>query len=121
MKWTYDSPGSIHGAPTVIDGLVYFSTCGTCGHRGSRYAKRGPQTTFALDTRTGRRVWVFPDGRYSPVVADLRRIYLVGSTKVYALQPVKAPSAAAPAKRSTAAARAGSSTRGGRVAETVTR
>jgi outer membrane protein assembly factor BamB len=99
VKWTYDSPGSIHGAPTVVDGLIYFSTCGTCGSHGSRYAKRGPQTTFALDARTGKLVWTFPDGRYSPVVADLKRIYLVGSTRVYALDPLRAVAKRAPARK----------------------
>lgn len=85
VKWGWNAPGSIHGAPTVMDGLVYFATCGTCGQRGSRYAKRGPRGTFALDALTGRRVWSFPDGHYSPVVADRTRVYVAGSTRVYAL------------------------------------
>ena len=59
-------PGSIHGAPTVMDGLVYFATCGTCGQRGSRYAKRGPRATFALDARTGKRVWRSPTATTRP-------------------------------------------------------
>jgi outer membrane protein assembly factor BamB len=87
-RWTYAAPGSIHGAPTVMNGLVYFATCGTCGRFGSRYAKLGPRTTFALDARTGKRVWSFPDGHYSPIVADSERVYLVGSTRVYGLAPV---------------------------------
>jgi outer membrane protein assembly factor BamB len=86
-RWRYSAVGSIHGAPTVLGGRVYFSTCGTCGQRGSRYAKPGPRTTFALDARTGRLVWTFPDGHYSPVVADAERIYVAGSTRVYAFEP----------------------------------
>jgi len=85
LRWKYASPGSMHGAPTVLDGLIYYSTCGTCGSHGSRYAKRGPRSTFALNARTGKLVWTFPDGRYSPIVADRKRVYLVGSTSVYAL------------------------------------
>jgi outer membrane protein assembly factor BamB len=85
--WAYDAPSSIHGAPTVMDGLVYFATCGTCGHRGVRYAKRGPRRTLALDARTGRRVWSFADGQYSPVVADSTRLYLVGQGWVYGMEP----------------------------------
>ena len=84
-RWKQNLGGSIHGAPTVMAGLVYFSTCGTCGRHGSRYAKLGPRRTFALDTRTGRIVWRFPDGHYSPVVADGRRLYLMGDTTLYAL------------------------------------
>ncbi|HET9013562.1 MAG TPA: PQQ-binding-like beta-propeller repeat protein [Gemmatimonadaceae bacterium] len=85
VRWRVPAPAAVHGAPTVLDGLVYFASCGTCGSRGSRYAKRGPFETFALDARNGRRVWSFPDGRYSPIVADRKRVYLVGSTSVYAL------------------------------------
>ena len=85
VVWRFDAPGSIHGAPTVLAGLVYFSTCGTCGQNGSRYAKRGPRRTYALDARTGRPVWMFRDGLYSPIVADRWRVYLVGRTRVYGL------------------------------------
>jgi outer membrane protein assembly factor BamB len=87
LRWTHDAPGSIHGAPTVLDGLVYFATCGTCGSRGSRYAEAGGRATYALDARTGALVWQFPDGHYSPIVADEERVYLAGSTRLYALQP----------------------------------
>jgi outer membrane protein assembly factor BamB len=84
-RWKQSLGASIHGAPTVMAGLVYFSTCGTCGHRGSRYAKLGPRRTFGLDARTGKIVWRFGDGHYSPVVADGARLYLMGDTTLYAL------------------------------------
>jgi outer membrane protein assembly factor BamB len=107
--WTKEAPAAIHGAPTVLSGLVYFSTCGNCGQRGKRFARRGPSLTFALDARNGRRVWSFRDGRYSPVVADARRVYLVGRTSVYALEPRSARKAAKaqarPARRAPAARR----------------
>ena len=70
-----------------MDGLIYFSTCGTCGHRGSRYAKMGPRSTFALDARTGRIRWRFFDGRYSPIVSDGERVYLMGNTRLYGFAP----------------------------------
>ena len=89
IRWKRDLGASIHGAPTVIAGLIYFSTCGTCGHRGSRYAKMGPRKTFALDARTGRIVWRFGDGRYSPIVSDGIRVYLMGDTRLYGLAPIK--------------------------------
>ncbi len=109
VRWVHVAPGSIHGAPTVMGGLVYFATCGTCGHRGSRYAKIGPRGTFALDALTGRQVWSFPDGHYSPVVADRSRVYVAGSTRVYALKPVggKKTRPARPRARSRPAARTG--------------
>ena len=85
--WRHEAPAAIHGAPTVLDGLVYFSTCGTCGSHGSRHAKSGPRGTYAVDARNGRLVWKFKDGQYSPVVADSERMYLVGRTHVYAFVP----------------------------------
>jgi outer membrane protein assembly factor BamB len=88
LRWTYEASGSIHGAPTVMAGLVYFSVCGTCGTRtGVRYAKKGRPGTFALDARTGKLVWTFWDGRYSPVVADEKRVYLMGRARVWGLEP----------------------------------
>jgi len=85
--WRHAAPAAIHGAPTVLDGLVYFSTCSGCGSHGSRHAKSGPRGTYAVDARNGRLVWTFPDGQYSPVVADSERMYLVGRTHVYGFVP----------------------------------
>jgi outer membrane protein assembly factor BamB len=50
---------------------VYFST----------FADR----TYALDARTGKLLWTWPDGEYSPVVTDGRRLYLTGRGRLYAL------------------------------------
>jgi outer membrane protein assembly factor BamB len=85
-RWRHDAPGSITGAPTIMGGLVYYSVCGTCGLGGQRYVERGRPQTVAVDARTGRVVWRFPDGKYSPIVADRQRVYLVGRTRIYALE-----------------------------------
>ena len=98
LRWRHDAPAAIHGAPTVMAGLVYFSTCGRCGSKGSRYAERGPNGTFAVDARTGKLVWRFSDGQYSPIVADGKRVYLTGRTRVYGLVP-KTPRRPARARR----------------------
>ena len=52
-------------------GRVYFATL--------------KQRTFALDARTGHLVWTFADGKYTPVVADAKRLYLVGNARIYGL------------------------------------
>ena len=44
---------------------------------------------FALDARNGRLVWSFPDGKYSPIVADRQQVYLVGRTRLYAFKSRK--------------------------------
>jgi outer membrane protein assembly factor BamB len=84
VRWTFDAHAPISGAPTVLDGLVYFSTCGSCSSYESNPRAR---RTFAVDARTGRLVWRFPDGEYSPVIADRERVYLTGYTSLYGLAP----------------------------------
>ncbi len=74
----------ISGAPTVLDGLVYFSTCGSCSATRRTPA---PAARSRSTPGTGRLVWTFPDGEYSPLVADSHRAYLTGLTNVYALEP----------------------------------
>ena len=98
-RWRHDAPGGVSGAPTVMDGLLYFSTLGRFKQGAhQRRVEPGRNQTFALDARTGKRVWSFPDGAYSPIVADRDRVYLVGRTRVYGLEEKRPP-----AKRATAA------------------
>lgn len=72
-RWEYRANGPVSGSPTVMAGLVYAASL--------------RQRTVALDARTGRLVWSFPDGKYTPLVADRDRPYLVGHARVYALEP----------------------------------
>jgi outer membrane protein assembly factor BamB len=71
VRWKFEADGPISGSPTVIAGRVYFATL--------------KQRTYALDAVTGSVDWVYSDGKYSPVVADADRLYLVGYAKVYGL------------------------------------
>ena len=71
ILWQFTANGPISGSPTVIAGRVYFATL------------KG--TTYALDAQTGKEVWTFPDGKYSPVVADAERLYLTGYARIYGL------------------------------------
>jgi outer membrane protein assembly factor BamB len=71
IVWEFDADGPISGAPTVMAGNVYAATL--------------EGTTYALNARTGRQVWTFPDGKYTPLVADQDRVYLVGYGRVYGL------------------------------------
>jgi outer membrane protein assembly factor BamB len=74
VEWQFDPPGShVLGSPTVIAGLVYFAT------------REG--TTYALNAATGKVAWSFPDGQYTPMVADRHRLYLVGTGRIYGLLP----------------------------------
>jgi outer membrane protein assembly factor BamB len=83
-RWRFSAPSGITGAPTVLAGIVYFSTCGRCGAGGLRRVKLGPRRTFGLNARNGDVIWRFHDGKYSPLVADGHRVYISGRNKVYA-------------------------------------
>jgi outer membrane protein assembly factor BamB len=76
VKWSFKANGPISGSPTIIAGRVYFATL-----KGR---------TYALDARTGALAWTYPDGKYSPVVADATRLYLVGYAKLYGLDELRA-------------------------------
>jgi outer membrane protein assembly factor BamB len=71
VDWSFAANGPISGSPTVIAGRVYFATL--------------KDRTYALDAKTGHLLWTFPDGKYSPVVADADRLYLVGYARLYGL------------------------------------
>ena len=78
VKWSFKAAGPISGSGTVINGLVYFATL-------AKSAKHG--RTYALSARTGKLLWTFPDGKYTPVVADTHRLYVVGYAKLYGFVP----------------------------------
>jgi outer membrane protein assembly factor BamB len=71
VQWRFRANGPISGSATVLDGVVYFSTL--------------ESRTYALDARTGRELWTFPDGKYTPVVADRQRLYLLGYARLYGM------------------------------------
>ena len=81
VDWTFQAAGPISGSAAVIGGLVYFS------HLGSR----GTRHTYALDTRTGRKVWSFRDGAYGSVATDGSKLYVVGWGRIYAFSPRRRP------------------------------
>ena len=88
--WQVDAHGAVHAAPTVMNGLVYYAVCSSCGSAAARAVARGPDSTYAVRARDGKTVWRFRDGKYAnPVVADEDRIYITGQSHQYALAPRK--------------------------------
>jgi outer membrane protein assembly factor BamB len=73
VRWRFTANGPISGSASVVAGVVYFSTFG--------------RRTYGLEARTGRLVWTYPDGEYTPVVADSFRLYVVGYRRVFAFRP----------------------------------
>jgi outer membrane protein assembly factor BamB len=85
--WQIDAHGAVHAAPTVMDGLVYYAVCSSCGSAAARSVARGPDSTYAVRASDGKTVWRFRDGKYAnPVVADDERIYITGQSHEYALR-----------------------------------
>jgi outer membrane protein assembly factor BamB len=88
VKWRINAPGAVHAAPTIMRGLVYFATCSSCGSAASRAVKHGPDGTYAVRAKNGKRVWSFGAGKYAnPVVADAKRVYVTGRAHLFALRP----------------------------------
>ena len=75
VRWSFKANAPISGSATVIGNVVYFSTLG----------KRLKGTTYALDARTGRKLWTYPDGKYTPVVAEKGRLFLIGYARLYGM------------------------------------
>jgi outer membrane protein assembly factor BamB len=71
VVWRFKANGEISGSPTIMNGVVYFATL--------------KERTYALDARNGKLLWTFQDGKYTPVVADRDRLYLVGHARVYGM------------------------------------
>lgn len=76
VKWKFTANGPISGAATIVAGRVYFATL-----KGR---------TYGLNALTGHLVWSYPDGKYSPVVADTKMLYLTGYGKLYGLEEKRA-------------------------------
>jgi hypothetical protein len=78
VRWRHAAGGKISGSSTVIGNVVYYSDL-------------GGRNTAGLDASTGRQVFLFPDGAFTPVIADYHAIYLDGYGAIYELLPGRAP------------------------------
>ena len=74
LRWRHSAGGRISGSATVLGGVVYYSVLGS-------------RTSAGLDVVTGRQVFSFPDGAFTPTIADYHAIYLVGYSSIYQLLP----------------------------------
>jgi outer membrane protein assembly factor BamB len=86
IRWKHAAGGRISGSATVVGNVVYYSNLAA-------------KTTTGLNVATGKPVFSFHDGAFTPVIADYHAIYLVGYGEIYQLLPstAKPKHAAAPA------------------------
>ena len=73
-RWKHNAGGRISGSPTVVGRTVYF-------------ANLGKRNTRGLDAKTGKVVFKFKRGGFTPVISDGRRLYLTGWSGQYAFVP----------------------------------
>ncbi|HKB50977.1 MAG TPA: PQQ-binding-like beta-propeller repeat protein [Solirubrobacterales bacterium] len=75
-RWIRSAGGSVIGSLSAVGDIVYAAEF-----------SNGSTEGFAM--KTGRRVFHYKTGTYTPVISDGRRIYLVGYSSINALQPYK--------------------------------
>ncbi len=75
-RWIRSAGGSVIGSLSAVGNIVYAAEF-----------SNGSTEGFAM--KTGRRVFHYKTGTYTPVVSDGRRIYLVGYSSINALQPYR--------------------------------
>jgi outer membrane protein assembly factor BamB len=81
-RWVQSAGGSVIGSATAVGNIVYV-------------AEFNGTSTTGYAMKTGRPVFHYPRGTYTPVVSDGHRIYLVGYSSVTALEPYKYKAAVA--------------------------
>jgi outer membrane protein assembly factor BamB len=74
LRWSYGGGGKIDGSATIVGNVVYYSILGS-------------NTTVGLNLRTGREVFLWHDGEFSPVITDGKVVFLIGYSTIYQMVP----------------------------------
>ena len=74
-RWQRGAGGEVVGSLSAVGNIVYV-------------AEFTHTSTIGFDMRTGKPVFHYKTGTYSPVISDGRRIYLVGYSSINALEPI---------------------------------
>lgn len=82
VRWSRSAGGQVVGSLSAVGEIVYV-------------AEFTNEKTTGYMMRSGRRVFSYPRGTYTPVISDGRRIYLTGYSSITALQPYKYKAAVA--------------------------
>ncbi|HKT82713.1 MAG TPA: PQQ-binding-like beta-propeller repeat protein [Solirubrobacterales bacterium] len=84
VRWSRSAGGQVVGSLSAVGDIVYV-------------AEFTNNSTSGFMMKSGRRVFHYGRGTYSPVISDGRRLYLTGYSSITALQPYKYKRAVAPA------------------------
>ena len=75
-RWSRSAGGQVVGSLSAVGNIVYV-------------AEFTNGSTNGYSMRTGKKVFHYKTGTYSPVISDGRRIYLVGYSSINALEPIR--------------------------------
>jgi outer membrane protein assembly factor BamB len=76
LRWSRSAGGQVIGSLSAVGDIVYA-------------AEFSGGSTSGFMMRSGKRVFQYPYGTYTPVISDGRRIYLTGYSSITALEPFK--------------------------------
>ncbi len=76
VRWSRSAGGQVVGSLSAVGDIVYV-------------AEFSNKTTSGFMMRSGKRVFHYPYGTYTPVISDGRRLYLTGYSSITALEPFK--------------------------------
>lgn len=76
LRWSRSAGGQVIGSLSAVGEIVYVAEFSD-----------GSTTGFMM--RSGKKVFEYPYGTYTPVISDGRRLYLTGYSSITALEPFK--------------------------------
>jgi len=85
-RWERSAGGQVVGSLSAVGDIVYV-------------AEFTNGSTNGYEMKSGRQVFHYKTGTYTPVISDGRRIYLVGYSSINALQPYKYKAGLSPATK----------------------
>ena len=75
-RWSRPAGGQVVGSLSAVGNIVYV-------------AEFSNGSTNGYDMRTGKQVFHYKTGTYTPIISDGRRLYLTGYSSINALEPFK--------------------------------
>ena len=76
VRWSRSAGGQVVGSLSAVGEIVYV-------------AEFNNQTTTGYMMRSGRKVFSYPKGTYTPIISDGRNLYLTGYSSITALAPIR--------------------------------
>lgn len=88
-RWSRSAGGQVVGSLSAVGNIVYVAEFST-------------KATNGFDMKTGKQVFHYKTGTYTPVISDGHRIYLTGYSSINALEPIKPKTKVSPAHKAKA-------------------